>query len=269
IGVATGKLSLYDEWLHSSAQHGQEHAAMPEEHVEFSLGASPVRADADSPIRTAPKTVQAEAAAHSPQEMAEHNEVLQKKSPYLHGSGWLARAMIYLLIWSGLALLYYSWSRRQDQTKDTKLTVKMQSWSAISVIVLAMTLTFAAFDWLMSLEPTWYSTIFGVIIFASSAIAILAFTILVTLSLYQRGLVGNAINPQHFHDMAKLMFGFICFWTYTQFSQWMLQWYAGFPEEATWFHKRWEGGWAVVSYLLIFGHFVAPFLLLMSRVQKL
>ena len=81
-------------------------------------------------------------------------------------------------------------------------------------------------------------------------------------------MVGDAINTEHFHDLSRLMFGFVCFWTYVQFSQWMLIWYAGIPEEATWFHKRWEGGWQFVTYLLIFGHFVAPFLLLISRVQK-
>jgi hypothetical protein len=99
-------------------------------------------------------------------------------------------------------------------------------------------------------------------------VSILALTILIGLSLYKRGLVADAINPEHFHDLGKLLFGFICFWTYVQFSQWMLIWYAGIPEEATWFHKRWEGGWQFVSYLLIFGHFVAPFLMLISRVQK-
>ncbi|MBW2223666.1 MAG: hypothetical protein JRF54_05505 [Deltaproteobacteria bacterium] len=88
------------------------------------------------------------------------------------------------------------------------------------------------------------------------------------MSLRNRGLVGDAINTEHFHDLSRLMFGFICFWTYVQFSQWMLIWYAGIPEEATWFHKRWEGGWMVVSYVLIAGHFLAPFFLLISRVQK-
>jgi len=179
------------------------------------------------------------------------------------------RAFIYLLIWSVIALAYFGWSRRQDEDHDPKHTLRMQSLAAPSLIVFAGTLTFAAFDWLMSLEPSWFSTIFGVVIFAGSAVAILAATILIGLSLYKRGLVGEAINPVHFHDLAKLLFGFICFWTYVSFSQWMLIWYAGIPEEATWFHKRWEGGWMFVSYLLIFGHFVAPFLLLISRVQKL
>jgi len=206
--------------------------------------------------------------AHTAQEAALHHHVLSQKTGYLNTNGWAARGLGYLIVWSLLALLYFTWSRRQDQDHDPQHTVRMQRLAAPSLVLFALTLTFAAFDWLMSLEAAWFSTIFGVIIFAGSAVSILAVTILIGLSLYKRGLVGEAINTEHFHDLSRLMFGFVCFWSYVQFSQWMLIWYAGIPEEATWFHKRWEGGWQFVSYLLIFGHFVAPFLLLISRVQK-
>lgn len=280
-GVGLGKVDIYDEWQNAAAygHHGEEHpgsgedagAEVPEgeEHGVLQLGASVAHAQEHGADHAEHGTDPAhEDHAHTPQEKALHHEILAQKTPYLNTKGWVARAIVYLLLWSLIALAYFRWSRRQDQDHDPKHTVRMQSLAAPSLIVFAGALTFAAFDWLMSLEAAWFSTIFGVIIFAGSAVSILAVTILIGLSFYKRGLTGDAINPEHFHDLGKLMFGFVCFWTYVSFSQWMLIWYAGIPEEATWYHIRWEGGWQFVAYLLIFGHFVAPFVLLISRVQK-
>ena len=277
-GVALGKINVYDEWQSAAApaEHGDQQggsAAESEatgEHSMLDLGASvahaqgPGHAQAESGGEVAPE----EEHAHTPQEVDLHHEILSEKVAYLNTRGWAVRGIAYLLLWCLIALAYFRWSRRQDEDHDPRHTLRMQSLAAPSLLLFAGTLTFAAFDWLMSLEPTWFSTIFGVIIFSGSAVSILALTILIGLSLHKRGLVGEAINIEHFHDLGKLMFGFICFWAYVQFSQWMLIWYAGLPEEATWFHKRWEAGWPFVGYLLIFGHFVAPFLLLISRVQK-
>ncbi|MDH3727927.1 MAG: hypothetical protein OER77_10390 [Myxococcales bacterium] len=270
IGVALGKVPIYQEWQEASG-HGAEHEEHLDEHSVLELGRGVAQAQGhdDHGHATDHEAGDDGGHAHTAQETTLHHEVIEAKTGYLNTRAWTMRAIIYFLIWSAMALAYFGWSRRQDKDHDPKHTLRMQSLSAPSLIVFAGSLTFAAFDWLMSLEPSWFSTIFGVVIFAGSAVAILAITILIGLSLYKRGLVGEAINPVHFHDLAKLLFGFICFWTYVSFSQWMLIWYAGIPEEATWFHKRWEGGWMFVSYLLIFGHFVAPFLLLISRVQKL
>jgi hypothetical protein len=267
-GVVLGKINIYDEWQ-SVAAHG-DHA---EEHGVLELGASLAHAQDGEAHDGAAEHVAHEAPhgeehAHTSQEIALHHHVLSQKTGYLNTKGWAARSLGYLLVWSLLAIMYFGWSRRQDQDGDPRHTMRMQKLAAPSLMLFALSLTFASFDWLMSLEAAWFSTIFGVIIFAGSAVAILALTILIGLSLYKRGLVGDAINTEHFHDLSRLMFGFVCFWTYVQFSQWMLIWYAGIPEEATWFHKRWDGGWQFVTYLMIFGHFVAPFLLLISRVQK-
>jgi hypothetical protein len=144
----------------------------------------------------------------------------------------------------------------------------MKRWSPLAAIVFGLTLTFAAFDWMMALEPTWYSTIFGVVVFAGSAVGMLALTTIIAISLIHRGLVGKVMNVEHVHDLGKLLFGFMCFWAYTSFSQWMLIWYAGIPEEATWFHKRWEGGWQFWSLMLMLGHFALPFYFLISRMVK-
>jgi len=274
VGVALGKIGIYQDWQAAAVhgEHADEHVGSGiDEHSILELGTSVARAQDGGDAHgseAVDETAHQEAHAHTPQETAFHHETLAQKAWYLNTPGWTARALGYLVVWSLLALAYFGWSRRQDDDRDPRHTMRMQILSPVSLILFSASLTFAAFDWLMSLEPTWFSTIFGVIIFSGAAVCILALTILIGLSLYNRGLVGKAINTEHFHDLSKLMFGFVCFWAYVQFSQWMLIWYAGIPEEATWFHKRWEGGWQFVSYLLIFGHFVAPFLLLMSRVQK-
>ena len=287
-GVVFGKIDIYNEWQ-SAAAHGEhgDHADSDsdsdsesdddsdshdhEEHGLIQLGASVAQAQdhGDEHGDHGDAAEHDEGHAHTPQETALHHDIVAQKTGYLNTNGWAARALGYLILWSLLALAYFGWSRRQDESKDPKLTLRMQSLAPISLILFGLSLTFAAFDWLMSLEAAWFSTIFGVIIFAGSAVTILATTILIGLSFYKRGLTGDAITPVHFHDLSKLMFGFVCFWTYVSFSQWMLIWYAGIPEEATWYHRRWADGWQFVAYLLIFGHFVAPFLLLISRVQKL
>ena len=284
-GVYFGKIDIYSEWQSVSAHddHGEEHGdsdtgsdsdsgsdSESDEHGALELGTSVAFAQetGDGTGADMHDAAHEEEHGHTAQETALHHEILAQKTGYLNTKGWAARSLAYVLIWSLLAVMYFGWSRRQDQDHDPKHTARMQRLAAPSLIIFALTLTFAAFDWLMSLEAAWFSTIFGVIIFAGSAVSILALTILIGLSLYKRGLVGEGINIEHFHDLSRLMFGFVCFWSYVHFSQWMLIWYAGIPEEATWFMKRWEGGWQFVTYLLIFGHFVAPFILLISRVQK-
>ncbi len=200
---------------------------------------------------------------------AQHNELLDAKAPYLNWMWFLIRAIVYFVAWCGIAWLYFDWSTRQDKSRDPKLTVRMRKASPAALVALGFTLTFAAFDWLMSLEPTWYSTIFGVYVFAGAAVSALALTIVVLLSLQNAGLLGNAINIHHYHDLGKWLFGFNVFWAYIGFSQMMLIWYAGIPEEAVYYQRRWtDGGWQAIGWFLIFGHFAAPFLFLMSRNVK-
>ncbi|MFW6067128.1 MAG: hypothetical protein ACOC97_02235 [Myxococcota bacterium] len=206
---------------------------------------------------------------HTPMEEALHHELLAFKTSTWYTTGfWIARSIGYLAIWILLALTYFRWSTKQDRTRDPQLTVRMQKLAPVAAILFGLTLTFAGFDWVMSLEPVWYSTIYGVYLFAGSAMAIFALVIVITLSQRDHGLLGNAVNVEHYHDLGKLMFGFVCFWAYVAFSQWMLIWYASIPEETTYYHRRWSDGWQVVSMLLILGHFAAPFLYLISRVPK-
>jgi hypothetical protein len=203
-----------------------------------------------------------------PHEVEEHH-VLEAKKPYLNVSFFSIRAVVYLLVWGFLAWRLFRYSVDQDASKDPKLTVAVQRFAPPATILFALTLTFAGFDWIMSLEPTWFSTIFGVYCFAGSVLAGLTTLTLATMAMRRSGLVTNEINTEHYHDLGKLTFGFLVFWAYIGFSQFMLIWYAALPEETTFFHHRWDAGpWSSVSLALLFAHFVFPFFLLLSRNTK-
>ncbi|WP_394847570.1 hypothetical protein LZC95_08900 [Pendulispora brunnea] len=203
-----------------------------------------------------------------PHELAEE-EVLAKKKPYLNTGFFSLRAVIYLLVWAFLGWKLFRYSVDQDTSKDPKLTVAAQRFAPVATVVFGLTLTFAGFDWIMSLEPSWFSTIFGVYCFAGCVLAGLTTVTLATMALRRSGLLRKEVNTEHYHDLGKLTFGFLVFWAYIGFSQFMLIWYAALPEEVTFFHHRWDHGpWSAVSLLLVFSHFVFPFFLLISRNTK-
>jgi hypothetical protein len=131
-----------------------------------------------------------------------------------------------------------------------------------------LTVTFAAFDWVMSLDPHWYSTIFGVYFFAGSVVGGFAALALLTLALTRSGYLRQAVTAEHFHDLGKLLFAFMVFWSYIAFSQFFLIWYANIPEETAWFLHRLDGGWRPMTLLLAIGHFGVPFFFLMPRTIK-
>jgi hypothetical protein len=198
----------------------------------------------------------------------EEAELVGKKLGYLNPTFFYIRAVIYFAVWSALAMLFRGASRKQDMSGDPKLTEKMQVWAAPSLFAFGVTLTFAAFDWLMSLTPTWYSTIFGVYIFAGAVTSSLALLALMTLAIQNTGLLGNVSTVEHRHDIGKLLFGFTVFWAYIAFSQFFLIWYANIPEETIYYKVRWGNSWEPVSLILLFGHFWVPFFLLLSRHAK-
>ncbi len=198
-----------------------------------------------------------------------HSKVLEAKKPYLNKTAFLVRAVIYFLVWIFLATRLFGFSTSQDTSKDPKLTLAAQRFAPGATILFALSLTFAAFDWLMSLDPAWYSTIFGVTIFAGSVVAIFSTLIIVTMALRDEGLVKDALKVEHFHDMGKLLFGFMVFWAYVSFSQFMLIWYAALPEETSFYHLRWDvGPWKTVSLAIVIMHFVVPFFTILSRNAK-
>ncbi len=200
-----------------------------------------------------------------PHELIER-KIIEKKKPYLNRTFFLIRVAIYFLVWGFLAWKLFGYSIAQDKSKDPKLTLAAQRFSPPATFLYGLTLTFAAFDWIMSLEPTWFSTIFGVVIFSTGVVSSLALIILVTLALRSAGPLKGAVTIEHYHDLGKLMFGFLVFWAYVQFSQFMLIWYAALPEETTFFHNRWDyAPWDKVSQALIYFHFIVPFFWVISR----
>jgi hypothetical protein len=194
---------------------------------------------------------------------------MEKKAPYLNKNFFLARAVVYLVIWSLLGWNFFKFSVRQDNDKGVAWTLTAQRWAPAATIFFGFSLTFAAFDWLMSLEPAWFSTIFGVYIFATAVVSSLATLIVVTMALRDAGPLAKVVTTEHYHDLGKLLFGFNVFWAYIGFSQMMLIWYAALPEETPWYHMRWDNGpWAGVSLTILIGHFVLPFFFLISRNVK-
>ena len=136
------------------------------------------------------------------------------------------------------------------------------------MILFAITITFSAFDWLMSLDAHWFSTIFGVYIFSGAFLGGLSFMILFGVYLRRNNIMENLVTVEHYHDLAKLTFGFIIFWAYMAFSQYFLIWYANIPEENFWYLYRWDNSWEPVGMVIIFGHFVIPFIALITRWAK-
>ncbi len=216
------------------------------------------------------------ATGHDPNDEAleaEEHHLLAKKRWWLNHDFFNGRAVLYFLVWAFLGWTLYKRSVDQDKAKDFKTTNFLKAFSTIGTILFALSLTFAGVDWIMSLQPMWFSTIFGVYLFAGSFVAALATIILVTLGLRKSGVLLKEITVEHYHDLGKLMFGFNVFWAYIAFSQMMLIWYAGLPEETPFYHIRWftdevhhkASGWQTVSLALLGLHFAAPFVFLISR----
>jgi hypothetical protein len=201
-------------------------------------------------------------------EALEHDALLRWKAPYLNTPFFLIRAFIFFGLWSGIAILYYRGSRGQDETGDPGVSARLRRLAGPALIVLALTQTFASIDWIMSLTPHWYSTMFGVYFFAGSFVGFIALLSVVVVAMRAAGLLETIITAEHLHDIGKFLFAFTAFWAYISFSQFFLMWYGNMPEETIWYKARMEGSWMTVSILLMVGHFGAPFLYLMGRTVK-
>ncbi len=201
----------------------------------------------------------------------ELDAILQQKVAWLNSNFWIGRSIFYLMSWSFLAWYFCKKSLEQDESGDEEISRTLMTRSALGMALFAVTANFAAFDWVMSLDPHWFSTIFGVYIFAGSVVAIMATMIILSLFLQGAGKLQGVVTWEHFHDLGKLLFAFTVFWAYIGYSQFMLIWYSNIPEETAWFDHRWEGGgsWQTISVLLAVCHFGVPFLfLLFSDVKR-
>lgn len=201
-------------------------------------------------------------------ESAGYDELLAHKRPWLNPAFFVLRAFVYMGVWIWLARFYLNKSVTQDSTGDPQLTMDQQVRAPIAMFMFAFSVNFFAFDFMMSLAPHWFSTIYGIYYFAGCVVSGIASLILITSWLQKLGVIREEVTVEHFHDLAKLLFGFTFFWGYIAFSQFILIWYANIPEETFWFLKRMENGWEWVSLALLFGHLLIPFLGLMSRASR-
>jgi hypothetical protein len=201
-------------------------------------------------------------------DLVAHDEALQHKQLYLNVPFFLTRAAIYFLAWNALSYFLNRWSLEQDRTGDPRIARRMQALSGGGLVVYGLTITFASFDWLMSLEPHWYSTIYGVLILGGQGLSSLAFLIIVLVWLSRRPPLDQIVVPAHFHDLGNLMLAFVMLWAYFSFSQYLIIWAGNLPAEIGWYLHRMQTGWRPVAVVLMLFHFALPFVVLLSRTVK-
>jgi hypothetical protein len=195
----------------------------------------------------------------------EADHLLHHKAAYLNLPFFLVRWVVYFGFWGWLSRRFFKLSVQQDSEGGSEISSALQRTSAPAMIAFALTLTFCSIDLIMSLDATWFSTMFGVYYFAGCVLAGYSTLALALMWLQTKGRLQKSVNQEHYHDIGKMMFAFTVFWAYIGFSQFMLIWYADIPEETHWFHWRFEGNWKYVSGLLLVAHFAVPFFGLMSR----
>lgn len=199
--------------------------------------------------------------------MSEHHALIEK-AKYLNLSFFTVRAAIYFAIWLALAYFLNRWSLMQDKTADPQFTKRMRVLSGPGMVLFVFTVTFASIDWFMSLDPEWFSTIYGFIFVASWSLSALAFTIAVMAWLSKHQPMNNVVAQLHFHDLGKLLLALVMLWSYFAFSQFLIVWSGNLPEEISWYLPRIHGTWGAIALLVVVLHFAFPFLFLLSRSFK-
>lgn len=199
-----------------------------------------------------------------------NDKILVQKMAYLNLPFFIFRMVFCLGIWSAISCFFIKKYREQEANPERAVAIqeKLVGQSAVSMILFALTFCMASFDWIMSLEPHWFSTIFGIFTFSGLVVSGLAFTILVLIFLQAHGYLKKEVNENHYHDLGKLLFGFSTFWAYIWFCQYLLIWYANIPEEAEYYVLREHFGWAWLFWLNIAINWVLPFFILLPRDNK-
>jgi len=203
-------------------------------------------------------------------EVVAEDPLIQQKAAYLNPTGFVLRAAAYFVIWIGLSMILNRMSKKQDEGGDERglFFRRMQTVSGPGLGLFALAGTFASVDWMMSLDPHWYSSLYGVSYLAGQGIAGLSFVVLVALWLSSRAPMDDVFKPNHFHDYGKLILAFVMLWTYFALSQLLIIWSGNLPEEVTFYLERVEGNWKWLSIALALFHFALPFVLLLSRDLK-
>jgi hypothetical protein len=201
-------------------------------------------------------------------EAVAHDALLQHKQPYLNAPFFLARTALYFVLWTLVARALVRWSEEQDTTTDPRPTERLELISRGGLLLMGLTMSFAAIDWMMSLEPHWFSTIYGVIFMGGSALTALALAIVLAALAREGTRLADAVSPDQFHDLGKLLLAFTMLWGYFHVSQFIITWSGNLPEEITWYLARTRGGWRIVTIGLVTVEFVLPFVILLSRRVK-
>ncbi|HEV7860645.1 MAG TPA: hypothetical protein VGO91_18645 [Pyrinomonadaceae bacterium] len=202
------------------------------------------------------------------QDKVNSDEILKEKSVYLNIPFFAARVLIYFAIWLSLMYLLNKWSGEQDRTAEQRYSRQMRMLSGPGLVLFVLTVTFASIDWAMSLDPHWFSTIWGLLFVAQWGLSSFAFVIALMALLSTRAPFKGVVSPAHFHDLGKLLLAFVMVWAYFNFSQYLIIWSGNIPEETKWFIPRQRGWLGAVAILVIIFHFALPFLMLLSRDLK-
>jgi len=202
------------------------------------------------------------------QQLMHTDPTLKLKAAFLNQNWFIIRTVIYFFLWSLWIGSIYRQSTRQDTERSIRQMHIASRWSAPGLFLVIAVGTLAAYDWLMSLEPTWYSTIFGLVTLSDGGLAFIATVSLICLGFRRAGILKNSITPEHYHDLGKWLFAMTAFYTYVAFAQYMLIWYANIPEETQWYRHRMGGSWLYVSLAMPFLRFLIPFFVLLSRPVK-
>jgi len=194
--------------------------------------------------------------------------VLQHKSSYLNVPFFASRAAFYFLVWILFGWLLNRWSMEQDRTGHISILHRLQKLSAAGLVVYALTITFASTDWVMSLEPNWFSTIYGMMFMVGQVLTTIAFAVAILALLAETPPVSRFLTAETLNDLGNLLFAFIMLWAYLSFSQYLIIWSGNLPEEIPWYLRRSTGGWQWIAIALALFHFAVPFFLLLVRRNK-
>ncbi|HKV78142.1 MAG TPA: hypothetical protein VJP02_08395 [Candidatus Sulfotelmatobacter sp.] len=200
-----------------------------------------------------------------PEDIARDKHLQDITRTYLTPGGFILRAAIYFSIWLILATLLSRWSAEQDIPPERDTSSRFRTLSGPGLVLYGFTLAFASIDWIMSLNPHWISTIYGLIFLAGQCLSSICFVVVVSAILHRYKPMSEYLKPNHIHDYGNLMLTLVMLWAYFAFSQWLIIWAGNLPEEISWFTKRLHGGWQYVGLLLGLFHFVVPFLFLLAR----
>jgi len=200
--------------------------------------------------------------------MAESEALAIKAHGFLNLRFFTVRALVYFAIWILLAFFLNQWSAAQDRKDDRRLARNMRVLSGPGLVLFVFTVTFASIDWVMSLDPVWSSTIFGLLFVAAWSLSALAFAIAMLAVQAAHEPMSKVVAPLHFHDLGKLLLALVMLWAYFAFSQFLIIWSGNLPEEIQWYLPRTKGGWGTVALVVVILHFALPFLFLLSRSLK-